>query len=80
MADESPIRGRKAITAHDTNSISPGRLFAVHCTVAGDITIRLRDASPHVIAVDVGYSAFPFAVIGVNTTGTTATATYSNLY
>lgn len=80
MADESPIKGRKAITPHDTNVMSSGRLFAVNCTVAGDVTIRLRDASTHVITVAVGYSAFPFAVIGVNTTGTTATAVYSNLY
>lgn len=80
MTDLRAIQSAATITAHDTNVVPVGRLFAVNCTVAGNVTVRLRDATTHVIAVTVGYHAFPYAVIGVNTTGTTATATYSNLY
>ena len=80
MADDSPIKGAVAITASNSTITPVGRLFVVNCTVAGNVTVRLRDATTHVIAVDVGYFAYPYAVIGVNTTGTTATATYANLY
>lgn len=80
MADESPIRGAVVLTPSDTTIAPVGRRFAVNCTVAGNVPVRLRDGSVHVITVPVGYSAFEYAVIGVNTTSNTATAVYSNLY
>lgn len=74
---EQPIRGFVAITAGATD-FPVGRLFIVNCTVAGNVVIRLFDGTTHTIAVAVGYSAYPYGVRGVTSSGTTATATYAN--
>jgi hypothetical protein len=73
-----PARGAKALTANDTEG-PMGHLFAVKCTVAGDVSLTLQDGSTHVIGVVVGYSTFPYCVRKVNSSGTTATATYANM-
>lgn len=78
--DERPIHGAKVVTPGDTTVIGAGRRFAINCSVAGNVTIRFNDNSTHVISAVVGYNDYRYAVIGVNTTGTTATAVYSNLY
>lgn len=78
MADEG-ITGFAALTAGDAQAfVTPGELFIVNCTVAGNVTVIGQDGSSHVIPVAVGYSAFPYRVKRVMTTGTTATATYAN--
>lgn len=71
-----PIRGVKALTI-DTEA-PVGRLFIANCTVAGNVSVTLYDNSTHIIALEVGYATFPYAVRKFNTTGTTATATYAN--
>lgn len=55
------------------------RALYVNCTVPGNVTVVFSDASTLAIPVAVGVSVFPFSVTGVNTAGTTATATYANL-
>jgi hypothetical protein len=57
----------------------PAVYFAVNCTVAGDVKVELGGGT-YVITVAVGSSFFPLGVIGVYSTGTTATATYANFY
>lgn len=66
-----------ALTASDSTRTNPGKYFAVYCTVAGDVKVELPGGS-YTLAVAVGTSFFPLAVIRVYSTGTTATATYAN--
>lgn len=73
-----PARGAAALLANDT-AAPIGHLFAVSCTVAGNVAVTMLDGSTHVIAVAVGYTTFPYAVRKVNSSGTTATATYANM-
>lgn len=80
MAKGGAVDRATAITASDSTVVESGELFTVNCTVAGNVTVRLAATGTHVIPVDVGYSAYPYRVIGVNTTGTTATATYANMH
>jgi hypothetical protein len=61
-------------------NIAPGNLFRVTCTVAGIVAAVLEDDSVELITVATGYITFPYAVKRVNSTSTTATATYANLY
>lgn len=74
-ADNQPIRGFAVLTSGGGNA-PVGRVFVVNATVAGNVTVTMRDGSSHVIAVPVGYSAYPYAVVAI--TATTATATYAN--
>jgi len=55
-----------------------GRSLAVNCTVAGNVSVTFSDAPSSTYPVSVGLNVFPFAVTKVNTSGTTATATYEN--
>jgi len=57
----------------------PGRSIAVNCTSAGNVSVTFPDGSTLVFPVAVGFETFPFAVKMINSAGTTATATYSNL-
>lgn len=70
-----------ALTASDLTAsrVDPGEYFAVNCTVAGNVSVEMPGGT-FVIAVATGHSFFPLAVHRVNSTGTTATATYANLY
>ena len=75
---EQPIKGFRALTI---DTLAPeGRLFVANCTVAGDVSVTMRDGSTHIITLVEGYQAFPYGVKRFNTTGTTATATYENGY
>lgn len=51
----------------------------ISCTVAGDVSLKMDDGSANVVPVDVGLTVLPYAVQTVNSSGTTATATYRNL-
>lgn len=78
MAKGGAINRAVPITAGSTN-YETGELFIANCTVAGDVNVRLESGDTHIITVAEGYNAFPYRVKGVTTSGTTATATYSNL-
>ena len=84
MASEVEERGIQrsvAMTASDTAALIPaGNLFRVTCTVAGNVVVLLEDGTTETIAVSAGYFVFPYRVRRVNSTSTTATATYANLY
>lgn len=77
--DVAPFTSVVAITAHDSNQVASGRQFNVVCTVAGNVKVTLDDGSTFTFPVAVGLSVFPWAVKQVFVTGTTATATYSNM-
>lgn len=80
MAKAGAIDHVIPLTPSNSTRSQSGELFVVNCTVAGNVTVRLAaSGATHVIPVAEGYSVFPYRVEGVNTTGTTATATYENL-
>lgn len=80
--EERGIQRSVTMTASDAASavIAPGTLFRITCTVAGNVTVLLEDGTTEVIAAALGYFTLPYRVVRVNSTGTTATATYANLY
>lgn len=79
MAKGGAISRAVDLTPSNSSRSETGELFVVNCSGAGNVTVRLESGDTHVIPVAEGYSAFPYRVLGVNTTGTTATATYTNL-
>ena len=62
----------------DTTASTPGEWFWVNCTVAGNVSVDLESNNTLVFYVEIGQSILALAVSRVNTTGTTATATYFN--
>lgn len=74
---DAPGQGAIALTPDVTARV--GRFFAVNCSVAGNVSIAFADGSTHVFPVTTGYTILPYAIAKVNTSGTTATATYANI-
>lgn len=70
-----------ALTASDLVSanVNPGLYIHINCTVAGNVSVAVPNGTD-VLQVAVGSSFFPIGVMRVNTTLTTATATYKNYY
>lgn len=68
------------LTPTDLNTTAdiPGEWFWVTCTVAGNVSVDLESNNTLVFRVEVGQSILALAVSRVNSTGTTATATYYN--
>lgn len=56
-----------------------GRQLQIVCTVAGNVAVTFPDGSINTIPVGAGLTTLPWAVVKINTSGTTATATYANL-
>lgn len=69
------------LTASDAVSanVAAGIYIHINCTVAGNVSIAVPNGSD-TLQVAVGSSFFPLGVVRVNSTGTTATATYKNYY
>lgn len=81
QVQERGISRSVAMTAGDSQAfIGAGSLFRVNCTIAGNVVVVLEDGTEETIPVTAGYFAFPYRVQRVKSTGTTATATYANLY
>lgn len=74
---EAPISGAVAMTV--ATSYAEGRQLLINCTVAGNVAVTFADNSVLVIPVPTGLTILPWAVTAVNTSGTTATATYASL-
>ena len=66
-------------TPSDTTTIAAGRGIAINATVAGNVSVLMSGGGTFVFPVAVGLTMLPLAVTRVNTTGSTATATYSKL-
>lgn len=78
LRDTSPYGTATAMTV---GTVYPaGRAVIISCTVTGNIVVKLADGSTMTLAVPVGLLEFTWASIGIVTSGTTATATYYNLY
>jgi hypothetical protein len=52
--------------------------IAINCTAPGNVSLQLA-GGPLVIPVYPGFTLLPFAATQVNSSGTTATATYANV-
>ncbi len=59
--------------------IAAGRGISILATAAGNVSLKLSSGDTLVVAVGTGSALLPFAVVAVNTAGTTATATYTKL-
>lgn len=68
--------GRIALTVG--TPATAGRVFCAICTVAGNVSVTFSDASTGVYPLLAGVNTFPWQITQVNTSGTTATATYEN--
>lgn len=69
--------GSSALTVG--TAAAPGRALAVVATVAGNVSATLSGGSTLVFPVPVGLTIIPLSVSEINSSGTTATATYANL-
>ena len=59
---------------------APTQSLMVKCTVAGNVAVTMADGSVLVIPVPTGLTQLDLSISKVNTSGTTATATYAGLY
>lgn len=64
----------------DADNVSPGVVFMVICTGAGNVKIKLAGGSISEYPVVEGLNTFDFQVVRVFDTGTTATGTFQNGY
>lgn len=75
--DDKPYQGSTPLTV---GTIYPTmRSLIVVATTAGNVSITLKDGSIMVIPVSVGLTSFPAGVTTINSSGTTAVATYYNM-
>lgn len=74
------LAGPRALTASDSaaNNVAVGKYIQIICTVAGNVVL-VQPAGLNTVPVAVGLTVLPYAVMRVNTTSTTATATYANI-
>jgi hypothetical protein len=81
-ANNAPFADFATLTADDSaaHNVSAGRSVEVDCTVAGNISLKLANGRAKVLPVQVGFQTFPWAAVGLNATGTTATATVITWY
>ncbi|MFM0663324.1 hypothetical protein [Paraburkholderia sediminicola] len=76
-ASSASVPGRIALTVG--TPATAGRSFCAICSVAGNVSVTFADGSVGIYPLTAGVpNVFPFQVTEVNTSGTTATATYEN--
>lgn len=81
LRDTGPAGKATAMTVGTT--YPQGRALLISCTVAGNVVVTLADTTGDNITValpSAGIYEFNWAVIKIVTSGTSATATYYNLY
>lgn len=76
-AANAPYSGSTAMTVGTV--YTAGRGLFINTTVAGNVAVTMSDTSILTFAVSVGLTILPLKVTKVNTSGTTATATYAEL-
>jgi hypothetical protein len=73
------IRGSTTIAPSDTVPVLSGRQFAIVCSGAGNVKVTFVGGGTFTFPVATGLTIYDWAVSQVWTTGTTATAVYTNL-
>lgn len=76
--NSAAFQGEVSLTVGTPDTKARRSLKAI-CSAAGNVAVTYADASTGVWAVVVGTQTIPIAVTTVNSSGTTATCTYSNL-
>ena len=75
--NSAPFQGEFAMTPG--TAYTPGRSFKANCTAAGIVSMTYPDGSPGLWQLVVGIQTIPAAATMINSSGTTATATYTGL-
>lgn len=70
---------RDAWTLTPGTAAPAGSRLGIVCTVAGNVSVTMESGATFVFPVAVGLTQVDFSVTKINTAGTTATATYTNL-
>lgn len=76
-ANSAAFQGEFAMTVG--TSYTAGRSFKANCSAAGNVSITYPDASTGLWPLVVGIQTIPAAATMINSSGTTATATYTGL-
>ncbi len=76
-ANNAPFSAATPMTPGGS-AITAGRSVAIIATAAGNVSLQLPSGAL-IVPVSVGLNILPFAATAINTSGTTATATYFNL-
>jgi hypothetical protein len=79
LAQQLSISNGADVTPSDMVPVTAGRLFAINCSVAGNLKVKFAGGYTFVFPVSPGLTMLPWQVVQVFVTGTTATATYANL-
>ncbi len=74
---ERPYQGIVPMTVGTTYPAQ--RALRINCTSAGNVSVTYADGSVDVLPMNVGLSYVAGAFTAVNSSGTTATATYANV-
>lgn len=81
MRDSGPAGSAATISTSDTVKVQQGRALLIDCTALGTVKVGFPDGSTLTVHVPAaGIYEFNWAVNQVYATGTSATATYYNLY
>jgi len=75
--EDAAFQGAAAMTVG--SAYTAQRSLGANCTAAGNVSVTFTDASTLTVPAAVGWQTFPFAITQVNSAGTTATCTFSNL-
>jgi hypothetical protein len=77
-AQNAGYQGAVAMTVGTTYAAQ--RSVKANCTVAGNVSLTMADGSTDVWIISApGSTVIPYAATAINSSGTTATCTYSNL-
>ena len=75
--NSAAFQGEFAMTVGTTSTA--GRSFKANCTAAGVVSMTYPDGSTGLWQMVVGIQTIPAAAASINSSGTTATATYTGL-
>jgi hypothetical protein len=76
---EASIANGASITPDDVATVAAGILFAINCSAPGNVKVKFVGGYTLTFPASAGLTMFPWQIVQVYVTGTTATATFSNL-
>lgn len=81
LRDTGPAGSAAVISPSDSVKVIQGRAILMDCTALGTVKVGFPDASTMTVHLPAaGVYEFNWAIVQVWSTGTSATATYYNLY
>lgn len=76
--NNAAFQGEVTLTVGTADTVAR-RSLKIMCTAAGNVAVTYADGSTGIWPVAVGTTTLPISITTVNSSGTTATATYANL-